>query len=175
MSFTFLALYLSTDLKSSTDDISSPLDQNSSENGDLCDSFSELSTLDGEEISDEMLIENRCFQEIETQKEFNKEIDDHSLDLQDTNVVVSSFLTDFSEASIDLQKQTRLYQLMINNSQVGWSKLNVETNISVLTLLLFEWIEGLKQPVLRRDNFEDIVIHYKQPEICFQKFPPVSF
>lgn len=120
-----------------------------------------------------MLIENRCFQEIETQKEFNQEMDGHNLDLQDTNVVVSAFLNDFSEVSTDLKKQSRFYQLMINSSQVGWSKLKIETNISLLTLLLFEWIEGLKQPVVRRDHFETIVIFYKQPEVCFQKFTPV--
>lgn len=122
-----------------------------------------------------MLIENRCFQEIETQKKINQEIGGQSLAIQDINVVVSAFLIDFSEVLIDLKKQTRSYQLMINTNHVGWSKLNVETDINLLTILLFEWIEGLRQPVLKTDHFESIVVLYKQPELCFQKFPLVSF
>lgn len=160
-------------MKSPSEETSLATSPNPSENGDPSDSFSELSTLDGDEISEELLIENRCFQELETQKCFSQE-NEESIVIQDINVAVDSLLKDYSSLTNDTRKKIRQYQIEINTSQVGWAKLAIETDLTVLSMLLFEWIEGLKQPVIKRDMFENIVIHYKQPEICFQKFPAVS-
>jgi hypothetical protein len=154
--------------------MSSPTSPNPSENGDPSDSFSELSTLDGDEISEELLIENRCFQELETQKCFNQDLTEKSVAIQDINVAVNALLLDYSTLTNETKKKIKQYQVEINSSQLGWSKLAIETDLILLSMLLFEWIEGLKHPVIRREGFENIVVHYKQPEICFQKFSPVS-
>ncbi|KAH0818267.1 hypothetical protein GEV33_004524 [Tenebrio molitor] len=160
------------DLKSPSEEMSSPTSPNPSENGDPSDSFSELSTLDGDEISEELLIENRCFQELETQKCFNQDLTEKSVAIQDINVAVNALLLDYSTLTNETKKKIKQYQVEINSSQLGWSKLAIETDLILLSMLLFEWIEGLKHPVIRREGFENIVVHYKQPEICFQKFSP---
>lgn len=132
-----------------------------------------MSTLDGDEIREELLIENRCFQELETQKCFNQEMTEESIVTQDINVVIDALLLDYSTLSNETKKKVRQYQIEINSSQVGWSKIAIETDLRILSMLLFEWIECLKTPVLKREFFENIVVNYKQPEICFQKIPPV--
>ncbi|KYB29622.1 protein tyrosine phosphatase domain-containing protein 1 isoform X1 [Tribolium castaneum] len=160
----------SNELKS-PEEISSPSSPNPSENGDPSDSFSELSTLDGDEIREELLIENRCFQELETQKCFNQEMSEESIVIQDINVAVDALLLDYSTLSNEIKKKVRQFQIEINSSQVGWAKLAIETDLRILAMLLFEWIESLKHPVMKREFFENIVVNYKQPEVCFQKFP----
>lgn len=165
----FADIFLSSDIKSPTRILLSPSSSNASELGDTTDSFSELSTLDGEEINEELILENRCFQELEIQKNFLEEADKEII-LQDVSVAIDALLTD-SDGLDNLQKKKiRQYQQEINRSQLGWAKLSIENDLYILAGLFYEWVEGLKQPVLGMKNFESIVIYYKHPEFCFQKF-----
>lgn len=167
----FLDIFLNAEIvKSPSGEISAPSSPNPSEMDDVTDSFSELSTLDGEEMSEELLIENKCFQELETQKSFAQEQAEEEILIQDINVVINAFLGDSEKLNHDTKRKIRQFQHEINSSQLGWVKMSVETDINVLTALLFEWIEGLKVPVLKMENFETIVVLYKQPELCLQKF-----
>uniref|UniRef100_A0AAR5P150 Protein tyrosine phosphatase domain-containing protein 1 n=1 Tax=Dendroctonus ponderosae TaxID=77166 RepID=A0AAR5P150_DENPD len=143
---------------------------NPSENGDSSDNFSEISTLDGDELSEDLLFENRCFQELETQKNFSQDHPQDDLIVQDTEDVLSALLTDFQTLNADTRQMVRQYMDEINSSKVGWLKLSVESNLNILVSLLFEWFEGLKTPILQVKNFEDIVILFKQPDECFRKF-----
>lgn len=61
----------------------------------------------------------------------------------------------------------------LNTSQLGWSKLNLETNVLVLIGMLFDWLETLKSPILNMEDLENIVINYKQTELCFFKLNTV--
>ncbi|KAF7287427.1 hypothetical protein GWI33_001400 [Rhynchophorus ferrugineus] len=149
---------------------SSPTSPNLSENGDLTDSFSDISTLDGDDINDDLLLENRCFQELETQKSFAQDHNDEEIIIHDTQEVINSFITDYSKHDNEIRRKIRLYQNEINCSQVGWLRLAVETDVDILVALLLEWLEGLKVPVMKLEHFEQIVVMYKQTEACFQKF-----
>lgn len=150
----------------------SPSSPNPSEMEDSTDSFSELSTLDGEEMSEELLLENRCFQELEIQKNFLQEAD-REIIIQDIDIAVDALLKDFDTLDNATKKRIKQYQHEINSSQLGWAKLPLENDLYILAALLFEWIEGLKLPVLDMKGFETIVIFFKQPETCFHKFPQV--
>uniref|UniRef100_A0A6P7GF31 Protein tyrosine phosphatase domain-containing protein 1-like n=1 Tax=Diabrotica virgifera virgifera TaxID=50390 RepID=A0A6P7GF31_DIAVI len=163
-------IFLSSDLvQSPTDDISSPSSPNPSEMGDVTDSFSELSTLDGDEMSEELLLENRCFQELETQKSFAQEQGDEDTVIQDISLVVNALICDPDSLTGATKKKIKEYQHQINSSQIGWARLRVETDINILGVLLFDWIESLKLPIIKMEDFENIVVHYKEPELCIQK------
>lgn len=154
--------------------MSAPSSPNPSEMGDVTDSFSDLSTLDGDEMSEELLMENKCFQELETQKSFAQEQEEEIV-IQDINVAVNALLSDSEKFDYNTKRKIKQFQHEINSSQLGWAKLSVETDLNILAALLFDWIESLKLPVLKMENFETIVVLYKQPELCLQKFNVVSF
>ncbi|CAH1103557.1 unnamed protein product [Psylliodes chrysocephalus] len=163
-------IFLNSELVQSPGDMPSPSSPNPSEMGDVMDSFSELSTLDGEEMSEEILLENRCFQELESQKSFAQVQIEEEIIVQDISVAVNALISDMETFSAATKKKIRDYQHQINSSQLGWAKLSVENDLSVLASLLFEWLEELKVPVIKMENFENIVVHYKEPELCIQKF-----
>lgn len=169
-----LEIFLNSELVQSPGDMPSPSSPNPSEMGDVMDSFSELSTLDGEEMSEEILLENRCFQELESQKSFAQVQIEEEIIVQDISVAVNALISDMETFSAATKKKIRDYQHQINSSQLGWAKLSVENDLSVLASLLFEWLEELKVPVIKMENFENIVVHYKEPELCIQKFSLVS-
>ncbi|KAL1493369.1 hypothetical protein ABEB36_011435 [Hypothenemus hampei] len=144
---------------------------NPSENGDAGDNFSEISTLDGDEINEELLlVENKCFQELETQKNFIQDHPHESFIVRNNEEVLNALLTDFESLDEDMQKHIRQFEDDINSSKLGWMRLSVENDLLVLACLLFEWLESLREPVLRLKHFEDIVVMYNQPEECFYKF-----
>ena len=45
------------------------------------------------------------------------------------------------------------YKVNLNNRGATWNKLDTETDIGVLSALLFEWMEHLKSPILGKDDF----------------------
>ncbi|XP_060536951.1 protein tyrosine phosphatase domain-containing protein 1-like [Cylas formicarius] len=149
---------------------STPSSPNPSENGDTTDSFSEISTLDGDEMREELLLENRCFQELETQKSFVQEQADIQSDIRSVDDAVDAILTDFYDLDADTRNKIKEYENDINSSRTGWLRLTSETNLYILTSLLFDWLEKLKAPIITIESFENIVILYKQPEECFKKF-----
>lgn len=171
----FSDIFLNAEIvKSPSGEISAPSSPNPSEMGDVTDSFSELSTLDGEEMSEELLLENKCFQELETQKSFAQEQAEDEIVIQDINVAINALLRDSEKNDHDTKRKIKQFQHEINSSQLGWAKLSIETDLNVLATLLFDWIEGLKLPVLKMESFETIVVFYKQPELCLQKFNVVG-
>lgn len=138
------------------------------------DSFSEISTLDGEELSEELLLENRCFQELENQKNFvQDQVEDKPIIL-DVNEVINALLTNTDTLENATKRKIFQYQHLINSSQIGWASLSIETDIDLLAALLWGWLEGLKTPVINMESFENFVVNYRQPELCLQKLALVS-
>lgn len=137
-------------------------------------SCSDLSTLDGEDGDETALFENKCFQELETQKQLNRK---QSLTEQSSyrmDDVVNAMLIETSQLDGHVRKWVCDLQNEINTSNMGWLKLSKETDLCVLVAMLYEWLECLKAPVLKLEHLEYIVVHYKQPELCFEKFDLVS-
>lgn len=136
----------------------------------------DLSTLDGdeirEEIDEQLLSENKCFQELQTQKSFEENLSPK--EIYGISDVVAALLVDFENIDEQSKQIILQYEMEINSSQLGWARLKSETNLTILTVLLFEWIENLKSPVLGKENLETIVVHYRQHETCFKKIVLVS-
>lgn len=130
--------------------------------------------LDGEDLSEDIIMENRCFQELETQKSFESEMQTFPLEIYNVNTVANSLIIDFASLDQERKQLVKDLQYNINNSSVGWKRLDLETDVNALAVLLYDWIEHLKYPVLDQDNLETIVIHHNQLEICLSKFDMVS-
>ncbi|KRT79832.1 hypothetical protein AMK59_6786, partial [Oryctes borbonicus] len=91
----FESSLLSPDINSPTsknadimDTASAPPSPNLSETSDT---FSEL---DGDDVNENQLLENKCFQELETQKSFQEENHEEAVTIQDVRVVVDALLID---------------------------------------------------------------------------------
>lgn len=129
--------------------------------------------LDGEELNDDILGENRCFQELETRKTILKDSSIDQYDVCDVEALVNALLLDGPDLSVEERKYIKQMKHDINSSQVGWMKLDKETNVRILVTLLYDWLECLKLPIVGPQYLENIVVLYKQPETCFQKFEAV--
>ncbi|XP_050313469.1 protein tyrosine phosphatase domain-containing protein 1-like [Anthonomus grandis grandis] len=148
-----------------------PSSPNTSINNDhISDSLSEISTLDGDELSEENLLETRCFQELETQKMFNQEHVEDEQVVYHVHDVINALVGDSVNSNSESRRKIRQYQNELNFTTIGWLRLSHETDLKILANLLFEWLEELKEPIIKLEHFENIVILYKQPEDCFKKF-----
>lgn len=129
--------------------------------------------MDSEDLTEELIIENKCFQELETQKSFDKESHDQMGQIYDIKDCAEALLTDYYSMDTEAKKAVKQMEYDINNTTIGWARLNLETDLNVLACLLFDWVESLKVPVLDRENLEVIVINYKHPDVCLSKLQTV--
>ncbi len=70
-----------------------------------------------------------------------------------------------------------LLQQYLNDLNVrisAWDRVEAETNLFVLTAMLFEWLEHLREPVLDKDNITYLVIHCDSVETAMRKLPPAA-
>lgn len=116
------------------------------------------------------MLENKCFQELETQKSFNQDKNDFDDPIVDIREIAEALLIDAANLNAETKKLARQLQININHSQIGWKKLSMEQNPLIVSALLFDWLEGLKSPILNRESLEAIVIFYNQPDVCLSKF-----
>lgn len=63
------------------------------------------------------------------------------------------------------------YRSTLNYRVSAWDKIDTETNLWVLTAMLFEWLEHLKSPILGKDSITYLVIHCDNLEAALRKLP----
>jgi len=63
------------------------------------------------------------------------------------------------------------FQSDLNHRYSAWQRLELETNLELLLALLFEWLEGLKHPLLDVDNLSYVVVWSSKPQRCLGKLP----
>lgn len=129
--------------------------------------------LDGEELNEDILIENKCFKELETEKSFEKETRTFIGDLYNLTDVAEALIIDFASLKEEKKHAIRQLQYDLNNSTIGWKRLDLVNDLRLLAALLYDWLEVLKYPVLDSDNLETIVVNYNQIEVCLSKFDMV--
>lgn len=61
------------------------------------------------------------------------------------------------------------FQSDLNHRCTAWQRLELETNLELLSALLFEWLEGLKHPLLDVDSLSYIVVWSSKPQRCLGK------
>lgn len=63
----------------------------------------------------------------------------------------------------------RHFQSDLNHRYTAWQRLELETNLELLSALLFEWLENLKHPLLDVDSLSYIVVWSSKPQRCLGK------
>lgn len=71
--------------------------------------------------------------------------------------------------SINIKKLKIYFQSDLNHRCTAWQRLELETNLEILSTLLFEWLEGLKHPLLDVDSLSYIVAWSSKPQRCLGK------
>ncbi|KAJ9575419.1 hypothetical protein L9F63_025631, partial [Diploptera punctata] len=128
----------------------------------------------GDGIQGQTLQENICFQELSSQSDLRKAVENEKFTLYQVEDVLQALLADHSLLGENVKKYVRQLRVDLNHRQSAWTRLQVEKNLYVLTALLFDWLEHLRVPILSRDDLSYIVILGSQPEVCLKKFDIAS-
>ncbi|XP_042238188.1 protein tyrosine phosphatase domain-containing protein 1-like isoform X3 [Homarus americanus] len=137
-------------------------------------------------ISDQQLTDNLCYQELASQSDLRRQAHHEALKVRMTSTtfdfhrhlalkvmppkeVYEALLVDHSVLNVELKKQLKSYRIDLNVKQSAWEKLKTETNLYLLTGLLFTWLEHLRTPVLGVDALSYIVLASSKPEVCLRK------
>lgn len=120
---------------------------------------------------DDNLRENKCFQ-ILSQLQCGSA---HEIKEPYTvEEVTAALLVDHNSLEESTKKYIKQFEVEFNCSQTTWSRLKTERNLVVLSGLLYDWLESLKNPIVNREDLSNIVIYNKRPETCLQKLNIVS-
>lgn len=128
----------------------------------------DISTLDGDETEEQLINENKCFQELQTRKMSMVEAVPQKVN--DAQEVAVALIGKEVEQIAQDKQALKQYESEINTSQKGWNRLKSETDLKLLVGLLYDWLETLKFPILGQAHLETVVINYKKTDTCFQKF-----
>ena len=88
---------------------------------------------------------------METQFTLEKQKAAESVPICDADQIFEALMLPYAEllASDEASKNIFTeYKMDLNNRGCTWSQLDTETDIGVLSALLFEWMEHLKSPIL---------------------------
>lgn len=121
---------------------------------------------------DENLRENKCFQLLsQLQCGSAHEI----AEPYTTEEVAAALLADHNALEDQTKKYLKQFEMDFNSSQTTWARLKTEKNLNILSGLLYDWLESLKNPIVNREDLSNIVIYNKRPETCLQKLNIVIF
>ena len=182
------SMLLSTDDEFSTGGLNTPqVRPNSETGGSLVQSCSSaLSGVDdkrldeilGDGIRNQTLSANRVTQELVSHHDLKEAALAEKLPKYSAEQIYEAFLEshydklmrdgtgDFASDESLLFKQ---YKLDLNYKQSSWDKIDMETDLFVLTALLLEWMEHLKSPILDRDGITYVVIHCDNIEAALKR------
>lgn len=79
------------------------------------------------------------------------------------------FVTINNNVKLIVRKWKIYFQSDLNHRCTAWQRLELETNLELLSTLLFEWLESLKHPLLDVDSLSYIVVWSSKPQRCLEK------
>ncbi|XP_063979404.1 protein tyrosine phosphatase domain-containing protein 1-like isoform X1 [Diachasmimorpha longicaudata] len=126
----------------------------------------------GDGIRGQELCENDCYKEIQSQMDLKFAAEKEKYEYVDIEDVISAIISDHMELPDEKKKCIYKYKVDLNNRISTWQRLELETDLEVLTGLLFEWLETLKRPVLDVESLSQIVIRGSRPKQCLPKLEP---
>lgn len=92
-----------------------------------------------------------------------------SKDFTESSVrIVAEALSDDHVPDSVLDEATRL-ETLLNESDSAWVTLVEETNPSIIAHVMWDWLDQLKEPVLRVQDLTSILTHIKDPITGLQK------
>ncbi|XP_015606539.1 protein tyrosine phosphatase domain-containing protein 1 isoform X2 [Cephus cinctus] len=123
----------------------------------------------GDGIRGQDLYDNDCYKEIQSHLDLKAAAQTETFRAFSTEEAVKALLCDHTSLAEEQKKRLRDYQIDLNNRQTAWQRLELETDLSLLSGLLYEWLETLKRPVLDLEDLSHIVIWSSKEQECLHK------
>ncbi|XP_067212194.1 protein tyrosine phosphatase domain-containing protein 1-like isoform X2 [Linepithema humile] len=122
----------------------------------------------GDGIHDQNLLDNDCYKEIQSHMNL-KSIARNDYKTVTTEEAIKALIKDSASLPDSIKKRLHDYQNDLNHRCTAWQRLELETNLEILSTLLFEWLESLKHPLLDVDSLSYIVVWSSKPQRCLGK------
>ncbi|XP_006609605.1 protein tyrosine phosphatase domain-containing protein 1-like [Apis dorsata] len=125
----------------------------------------------GDGIHGQDLVDNNCYKEIQSHMNLKAAAQNTTLQTVTTDEAIRVLIRDNAILPEKTKKRIQDYQMDLNHRSTAWQRLQMETDLDVLSGLLFEWLETLKHPLLDVDSLSYIVVWSSKPERCLEKLP----
>lgn len=125
----------------------------------------------GDGIHGQDLVDNDCYKEIQSHMDLKVAAQNAALETVSTEEAVRALIRDNVTLSDKAKKRLQDYQMDLNHRSTAWQRLSMETDLDILSGLLFEWLETLKHPLLDVDSLSYIVVWSSKPQRCLEKLP----
>ncbi|XP_012340481.1 protein tyrosine phosphatase domain-containing protein 1-like [Apis florea] len=125
----------------------------------------------GDGIHGQDLVDNDCYKEIQSHMNLKAAAQNTTLETVTTDEAIRVLIRDNAILPEKTKKCIQDYQMDLNHRSTAWQRLQMETDLDVLSGLLFEWLETLKHPLLDVDSLSYIVVWSSKPERCLEKLP----
>ncbi|CAL7950525.1 unnamed protein product [Xylocopa violacea] len=123
----------------------------------------------GDGIHGQDLADNDCYKEIQSHINLKVAAENTALETVSVEEVIRALVKDHSTLPDKTKKRIQDYQMVLNHRATAWQRIQMETNLDILTGLLFEWLETLKHPLLDVDSLSYIVVWSSKPQRCLEK------
>ncbi|XP_043465511.1 protein tyrosine phosphatase domain-containing protein 1-like isoform X2 [Leptopilina heterotoma] len=118
------------------------------------------------------LFDNNCYKEIQTHINLKNAVHTQSFKTISTDEAIKLLLCNNENLSDEKKRKIHHYQVDLNIRSTAWQRLQLETDIEILSSLLYEWLESLRRPILDTEALSQIVIQSSNPRQCLQKLNP---
>ncbi|KYQ59394.1 Protein tyrosine phosphatase domain-containing protein 1 [Trachymyrmex zeteki] len=122
----------------------------------------------GDGIHDQDLLDNDCYKEIQSHMDL-RSVSRNDYETVTAEEAIKVLIRDSVSLSDPIKKRLQNYQSDLNHRCTAWQRLELETNLELLSTLLFEWLESLKHPLLDVDSLSYIVVWSSKPQRCLEK------
>ncbi|XP_076679060.1 uncharacterized protein LOC143374659 isoform X1 [Andrena cerasifolii] len=128
----------------------------------------------GDGIHGQDLVDNDCYKEIQSHMDLKAAAQNAAVEIVSTEEAIRALIRDNATLPDKTKKRLQDYQVDLNHRSTAWQRLQMETNLDILSGLLFEWLETLKHPLLDVDSLSYIVAWSSKPQRCLEKLPPCN-
>ncbi len=133
----------------------------------------------GDGIQNQPISENRVTKELQSHADLKKAAMEEKLPVCSGDDIFKAMMEPHGEilraeegswATAD-SKLIRQYRTEMNFKLSAWDRIETETNLFVLSALLFEWMEHLKAPILDKDGITYVVIYCDNIDQALKRLP----
>ncbi|XP_071564050.1 uncharacterized protein [Temnothorax nylanderi] len=124
----------------------------------------------GDGIHDQDLLDNDCYKEIQSHMDL-RHVSRNDYEKVTAEEAIKALIRDSASLPDIIKKRLQDYQIDLNHRCTAWQRLELETDLELLSTLLFEWLENLKHPLLDVDSLSYIVAWSSKPQRCLGKLP----
>ncbi|XP_076544220.1 uncharacterized protein LOC143305266 [Osmia lignaria lignaria] len=125
----------------------------------------------GDGIHGQDLADNDCYKEIQSHIDLKAAAQNAAVETVSTDVAIRALIRDNATLHDKTKKRLQDYQMDLNHRSTAWQRLQMETDLDILSGLLFEWLETVKHPLLDVDSLSYIVVWSSKPQRCLEKLP----